>query len=436
MTLPVSSSSDDVTRRAFTALARETTHVLVLVDQDLTILWVSQAASAIGGYDPDELVGRSAVELIHPDDLPAVMEVLTSEVAQPGRGGITRPYFERQAIDVRLFRRDGSVRIFEVTGSNLYADPDVRGLLLFLSEVTHRRQRDRVLEQLGAGVELRQVLATIADLVHSGTRQPAAVVITDGDGVVVAAAGEASPPIGSEVGRVTHATESSLRERWESRVLGPGLATAVGSIVVWSAEPGPDPYEVQTLQRATAFVALAMERNRHLDLLRRAATSDPLTGMANRAVYDERLAQLEAGELPGPWAVLMLDLDGFKQLNDRYGHLAGDQVLVQVAERLATAVRGEDLLARVGGDEFAVVGHALRHTDDVERLAERLLLALDVPIIVHGDVVDVGASIGVAVGDTGVSAATVTRAADSALYDAKRAGKGQWRRAVQHGKNV
>jgi diguanylate cyclase (GGDEF)-like protein len=214
------------------------------------------------------------------------------------------------------------------------------------------------------------------------------------------------------------------------------MDTAVGSIVVWSAEPGPDPYEVQTLQRATAFVALAMERNRHLDLLRRAATSDPLTGMANRAVYDQRLAQLEAGELPGPWAVLMLDLDGFKQLNDRYGHLAGDQVLAQVAERLATAVRGEDLLARVGGDEFAVVGHALRHTDDVERLAERLLLALDVPIIVHGDVVGIGASIGVAVGEPGVSAATVTRAADSALYDAKRAGKGQWCRAVQHGKNV
>ena len=436
MVAPRPASSDDGAQRAFTALTRETTHVVVLLDQQLSIVWVSQGAFEVGGYEPGELVGRSVVDLIHADDIPAVMELLSNEVAQPGWGAITRPYFERQAIDVRLFRRDGSVRIFEVTGSNLYADPDVQGLLLFLREVTHRRQRDRILEQLASGADLAHVLGTIADLVHGGTRQPAAVVLTDDRGVVLAAAGHSAPAIGSVVDAATAPADGFLSQRWEREVLGPGLGTSLGSVVVWAVEPGPDPYEAQTLQRAIAFAALAIERSRHLDLLRHAAASDPLTGMANRTAYDDRLAQLESGSLPGPWAVLMLDLDGFKQLNDQLGHITGDQVLVQVAERLATAVRAEDLLARVGGDEFAVVGHALRHRDDAERLAERLLLALDVPIIVHGDVIDVGASIGVAVGETGMSAAVVTRAADGALYDAKRAGKGQWRRAVQHGRNV
>jgi diguanylate cyclase (GGDEF)-like protein/PAS domain S-box-containing protein len=429
-----SGDESDARARAQRALERDRSQVILLVDAETRIIWAAGAPRAIGGHDPQALIGRSAVELVHPDDLPLAGELFAHEIGEYGRDDLDR-YREHQTIDLRLVRADGTVGLFEITGSNLYADPDVRGLVLVVREVSCRRLRDRALVQLGAGAPLAEVLETIVAMVHGGIRQPGVVTAVDRAGVVLASAGPGAPPTGTDVSRGRPAA-GLPPHRWAHDIIGPAEGTRLGALIVWVAQPEPDPYERRTVRDAVALAAIAVERSQHLALLRRAAATDPLTGIPNRAAFDDRLARLETGSLAGPWTVLLVDLDGFKALNDSRGHLYGDQVLVEVAGRLGSAVRGDDLLARVGGDEFAVVGHALRSDLDAERLADRLLLALDLPIFVDSHPLDLTASVGVAVGEAGATAREVTEAADRALYDAKRAGKGQWRRAAPRGRKA
>ncbi|HLT70889.1 MAG TPA: GGDEF domain-containing protein, partial [Acidimicrobiales bacterium] len=146
--------------------------------------------------------------------------------------------------------------------------------------------------------------------------------------------------------------------------------------------------------------------------LRRQATTDPLTRLANRSAFEMRLAQAE-----GPVSVAVLDLDRFKPVNDSYGHEVGDAVLRVVAERLALGVRRGDLAARIGGDEFAVVFAEGTDHDDAVRSAARVVAAIEGPIALEGGRrVSVGASVGVAT----APADEVVQRADAALYRAKR----------------
>ncbi len=159
------------------------------------------------------------------------------------------------------------------------------------------------------------------------------------------------------------------------------------------------------------------------DELRRQAQTDPLTGLLNRTAFSERLATATASIDPdSPPAVLFVDIDDFKTVNDTLGHAAGDDLLATVAARLSADVRGDDVVARLGGDEFAV----LLTTADGERLrdvADRLLSSLRAPIALAGTVLSVTASIGGALGAPGDTAERLLQGADAAMYAAKRSGK-------------
>jgi diguanylate cyclase (GGDEF)-like protein len=151
------------------------------------------------------------------------------------------------------------------------------------------------------------------------------------------------------------------------------------------------------------------------------ATHDDLTGLANRALFRDTLEQrLETS--PGTTAVLYLDIDRFKVVNDSLGHLEGDQLLRDVAERLRTSVRAQDVLARLGGDEFTVVAPNV-DTDSALRLGERIRLALDEPFVVGGLTVVTTVSVGVALGTRRTTAVDLMRYADAALYEAKEQGR-------------
>ncbi len=156
---------------------------------------------------------------------------------------------------------------------------------------------------------------------------------------------------------------------------------------------------------------------------------DGLTGLANRSLFLDHTEQAlrRAGRSGTPPIVLCLDLDGFKDVNDSIGHLAGDELLCTVAERLLGVVRASDTVARLGGDEFAVL------VDDIQgglpeaaELAQRLLEAIAEPVDLHGHRVSVAASIGIVVAEPDATPLSLFRDADIAMYRAKAGGRAQW----------
>ncbi|MFG3503905.1 putative bifunctional diguanylate cyclase/phosphodiesterase [Streptomyces sp. NPDC047821] len=173
------------------------------------------------------------------------------------------------------------------------------------------------------------------------------------------------------------------------------------------------------------------ERVRLQAQLQHNAEHDPLTDLPNRALFTQRVRQALSGRRAGDagTAVLFIDLDGFKGVNDRLGHQAGDELLIQAARRLQDSVRAGDTAARLGGDEFAalILGDGSRdqsaREQRVQEIADRLRLTLSQPYRVEGQEVRVAASIGVAFAEAGISAGDLLRNADLAMYRAKAGGK-------------
>jgi len=158
------------------------------------------------------------------------------------------------------------------------------------------------------------------------------------------------------------------------------------------------------------------------------ALHDPLTGLANRALLDDRLAQAHSRVLrqEGHGALLLLDLDDFKGVNDTYGHLVGDQLLEAVARRLEVVTRTTDTLCRFGGDEFLYLAEAISGPEEAETIAQRVLRSLDEPFAIGGLNLKQRASLGVVAWDSSnAEVSDVLRDADVALYEAKRLGKGR-----------
>jgi len=158
------------------------------------------------------------------------------------------------------------------------------------------------------------------------------------------------------------------------------------------------------------------------------ASHDSLTGLPNRAFFEGRLmrALRNAGKLDEGVAVLFLDSDRFKEINDNFGHAAGDAVLIAVATRVRAQLREEDLVARLGGDEFAVLLTPLHKIEDAKRIADKVIASMDAPIPLPGGTqVLTSLSIGIAVyPDHGLTPGALLDAADAAMYQAKRLSRG------------
>ena len=186
------------------------------------------------------------------------------------------------------------------------------------------------------------------------------------------------------------------------------------------------PDELQVLQTLANHAGIALDNERLVSSLREAALHDALTGLANRTLLLERTGQAlaRARRTGRPFAVLLLDLDGFKTINDSLGHAVGDRLLVTVADRIKAVLRASDTAARLGGDEFAML---LEELDDPEAAAatgHRLIAALGEPVAVDAGEIVAAGSVGVAVWGGQGSADELLRDADAAMYAAKRLGKG------------
>ena len=201
----------------------------------------------------------------------------------------------------------------------------------------------------------------------------------------------------------------------------------IGAFKLMSDQPGAfTESDAQLLQLMAGFVANAMHNAAALERARQESLYDALTGLANRSLFADRvrrqLARLKRNP-QGAAAVIYLDLDGFKPVNDRYGHPAGDELLVQVGERLRIAARETDTVARLGGDEFAVLAADLGAAGDAQCVAERFQRAVEAPAYrLEAGEARIGASTGYSVAEAG-KAATVDELlgqADQAMYREKR----------------
>ncbi|HTZ09737.1 MAG TPA: EAL domain-containing protein, partial [Acidimicrobiales bacterium] len=186
----------------------------------------------------------------------------------------------------------------------------------------------------------------------------------------------------------------------------------------------------QFVESVAGIVLATVVRFRAEDAIRHQAMHDPLTGLPNRALFNDRLehALSKRRRVAGHVAVMIVDLDGFKNVNDSLGHLAGDALLVAVARRFGDSLRGFDTIARLGGDEFAILFDGLDATEQAGPIAQRVLDALVRPLPLPEREVAIGASVGIALTDrSDVDAGRLLADADAAMYRAKREGKGCYR---------
>lgn len=189
----------------------------------------------------------------------------------------------------------------------------------------------------------------------------------------------------------------------------------------------PDAAQLELLELFAESAALALRQSMLVDQLheqhrlsQHMATHDPLTGLANRTALNAEAGELVAAS-SGPVGAFVVDLDEFKDVNDEFGHAAGDEVLVVVAQRMARVLRTEDVLARTGGDEFVAVVAGSEGVVQMQLLLDRLHTVITAPIKGQAGTYRVGASIGMAMMPTPVTVAELLQAADADMYRLKRA---------------
>ncbi len=449
--------------RRFRALVERSSDIVLLIDAEGSLRYASPAVERhLGRPLTGNLEADGVYDVIHPEDR-ELLSTLLAPMWDPATPVVPVPPFE-----ARIRAADGSWRWLEVSATSYLRDPDVNGVVVHGRDVTERRRTDallaaelRVLEGMAEAASIVGTVKHIAELLEGfipGCR--ASVGVMDGDGVVRHPAAPTMPPalvalldaepadgdLGSSIRTTTDwvvckdvttdpawaafapvARDQGLRACWWFPVHGAeGL---LGVVTLFVPEPrGPHPSELPVLERLRHLASLALERSGFENRLRHQAVHDALTCLPNRTLLLDRVDKaLEIGERRSTLtAVLFVDLDRFKVVNDSLGHAKGDELLRQVAERFAGAVRRGDTVGRFGGDEFLVVAEDVLGEAGAVAAAERLMASLARPFSIDGAQVVVNASIGVALAGPGaddVGPGALVRNADAAMYRAKDQGR-------------
>jgi len=394
------------------ALMEQAADGIFLADPVGHILDANASACALLGYSRDELRSLDLVDVLDPIDLAAAPERLAVL-----RAGETSVY------DLWLRRKDGSRVPVEVSAKAL-ADGRLQAIVRDITE------RKRAAEELRASAA---ALATAQELVHLGSWEQDLAsgalhwsdetyrllgyaprsVVPSSERYRAALHPDDRAPVLAAIG-VTLATGAP--SSFSQRVVGPD-----GAIRMVQSEARLVRDAAGAPQRLIGTALDVTARHEMEEALRHQTRHDALTGLPNRALLHERVAAAlgDAPNAPGPLALLLLDLDRFKEVNDTFGHEQGDDLLRAVADRLRGAVRSGDTVARLGGDEFAVL---LPGADvaGAARVAADIRAALDTPLRVEGQALQVGVSVGIALGPVhGADGPTLLRHADVAMYAAK-----------------
>jgi diguanylate cyclase (GGDEF)-like protein/PAS domain S-box-containing protein len=405
----------------FQALARRSWDAALVVDEQFRVRYAAPPVAAMLGRRPDELQGSSLWSAIHPDDVADTRPVVERVTALADHN-------ERYL--VRMRSRAGDWRWIEQTLTNCLADPEIGGIVATLRDLTDQVETDRLLR--------------FSEALHR------AIVETAQEGILATAPDGSTMLANEKLGEILGLPVESLDRLDVHALLGRPLRVEAAADPLEAAR-APERYEAhyrhpdgreRVLQVTRSLlhhpggpetlgwlslVSDVTEARRVEDELRRRALHDPLTSLPNRHLALDRLKMAAARQQRSPGAttaVLFLDLDGFKPINDSRGHEAGDELLIEVGSRLTSAVRTSDTVARIGGDEFAVI---CENADEaaVRVVADRVHAALAEPVrLSHGESLPVSVSIGVALSPPH-AVADLLRFADAAMYDAKQLGPGR-----------
>jgi diguanylate cyclase (GGDEF)-like protein len=338
-------------------------------------------------------------EMLHPDDRDRVV------AADFGDGTLDIEYRMKGRGDTWIWIWELEVKVPGQPGS--------QGICLDITQLREARH------------ELEEAQARLTAVVNAA---PVILFATDAEGTITLSEGKALESLGLTPGRMVG------QNIIDAHAGAPDVVQAVRRAMAGESFESHGQFGDRTYDCTWhghddgSIIGIAIDvtaRHNSEERLAHLAYHDPLTGLPNRSTVEEQLArELARAQREGDTvATLYIDLDHFKLVNDSLGHAAGDQVLVQVAQRLRAITRGGDLLARLGGDEFMLVCPGTGRAD-AEAVAEKVLASLDASLVVDGAEFQLGASIGVAVGpDDGADPAELLKHADTAMYQAKRSGR-------------
>jgi diguanylate cyclase (GGDEF)-like protein/PAS domain S-box-containing protein len=389
----------------FRSLTENALDVIHVINADRTTRYVSPSVERLLGYLPEELVGENAESLIHPADLAAMVDT-----ARESRGG-----GGARALEFRARHKDGKLSSLRGRGAEPPGRPG------------GRRGGDQFPRHHRAPRRVQEESTRLAAL---SRENPNPVLQCDSQGAPVHV-NPAAERVARELG--VAGVRDLLPENHEQLVTA--ILGTVTSSRAWRSPSATASsrgrYRPQRESNAVFLFAVDITSRREMEeQLRHDALHDALTGLPNRLLFLERLAHaiLRARRRDRYlFAVLFLDLDRFKVINDSLGHHVGDELLVVVAKRLQACLRPEDSVARLGGDEFAILLEDVNDVSDATRIAERIHSELGWPVNLSGFDVFTSASIGIALSSTTYDRPEfLLRNADMAMYRAKASGQARF----------
>jgi diguanylate cyclase (GGDEF)-like protein/PAS domain S-box-containing protein len=391
-------------------------------DERSFIVEIDDAVTQILGWSAEEMQGHRSIEFIHRDDHALAIDNWMEMLASPGPG---------RRVRLRHRRRDGSWVWFEVTNHNLLDDPDRRMVVSEVVDISDEmaaheelRAREQLLDRLAEAIPLGLFqMGSAGEIVYTNDRLHEILGVRR----VGTWEEQLANVIEPDLTRLRRALQEVLLHGRHADVEVQLRLPVTRELRFCDINLRALSHEDGRVSGAIACVADVTDAARMRDELKRRATFDELTGCHNRASFMHAL-ELNITEAPpeAERAVMFVDLDRFKELNDRHGHAAGDELLRAMGERLRLTVRPEDLVGRLGGDEFLVMCPQVGGSDAAMMLAERLAGALHEPIALSTGGVAPQVSIGVAWSNCDrLDADALVAEADSAMYRCKHRGGGR-----------
>ena len=403
----------------FRALIHNISDTIAIYDADGTTRYISNKVEDLSGYRPDEIEQTKQIDWIHPDDRERYAEFMR-RTAETDR---TMP-----TVEFRYRHADGSERMMEMIGNNQLTNPAIEGLVITSRDITARIRAEALQRQLAA------IVKSSHDAIVGTTVDGRITSWNHGAEVLLGYCAEEM--VGHPIIDIIPPEQLDKFPLYLRRLRKGESITGLETAAMTKAEEQVDvsltlsPL-LDDLGKLTGVSIIARdvrERKRLEAELTHQAFHDSLTGLANRALFNDRLTHaLTRGARQGRMlAVLFMDLDNFKVINDSMGHEAGDQLLIEVSRRMLRSLRPGDTAARLGGDEFTYLLEDLKHQQEAVEVAQRLLRALQLPIIIDDQELLVAGSIGIAIAvDSDVTPEDLLRHADVAMYHAKHQGKGR-----------